>query len=142
MKTILLIGCGLLATLVADTAAAQTKFSAKQNCAKPDPNYAVPVADHEGHVLALAVQQCTWVNAELVGESLKSETGYVFSDIHGAKSHDRGYAVGTSVNGDRYFVQFEGTGTMKGEAPQEGRCTWTFGGGTGKLTGLSGKGTC
>jgi hypothetical protein len=142
MKTASLFLCGLLAISIAHTAAAQTRFSAKQQCAKPDPNYVVPVGDHEGHVLVLAVQQCTWLEGEVGGERLKSETSVVTSDIHGTQSHDRGYIAGSVANGDKYFVRFEGTGTMKDKMPHDGRCTWSFTGGTGKLAGISGKGTC
>jgi hypothetical protein len=142
MKTASLFLCGLLAISIADAAAAQTRFSGKQQCVKPDPDYVVPVGDHEGHVLVLAVQQCTWSGGELGGERLESETGYVTSDMHGTQSLDRGYTVGKVAGGDRYFVRFEGTSTMKDKMPHDARCTWSFTGGTGKLAGISGKGTC
>ena len=31
---------------------------------------------------------------------------------------------------------------MKGDIPTVATCTWSFAGGTGKLKGLTGKGTC
>jgi hypothetical protein len=142
MKTACLFFCGILAISIAEPAAAQTRFSARQQCAKPNPDYAVPVGDHEGHVLTLAVQQCTWSEGEVGGERLKEETSYVTSDIHATKSQDRGYIVGSVANGDKYFVRFEGTTTVKDKMPHDGRCTWSFTGGTGKLSGISGKGTC
>lgn len=41
------------------------------------------------------------------------------------------------ASGDKYFVRFVGTTTLKDGAPVRG-----FTGGTGKLKRLSGKGTC
>jgi hypothetical protein len=45
-------------------------------------------------------------------------------------------------NGDKYFVHFKGTTTMKDGRPVSSDCTWKFTGGTGKLNGIKGKGTC
>jgi hypothetical protein len=46
------------------------------------------------------------------------------------------------ANGDRYFVHFKGTSKLQGDRPVSGECTWKFTGGTGKLKGIKGKGTC
>lgn len=142
MKIFALISCGLLALSAAEAAEAQMKLSAKQQCAKPDPNYAVPVSDGADHALTLGVVKCTWTAGDLGGEPLKEETGYVVSDARGSTSRDHGYTVGSVASGDKYFVRFEGTSTVKNQVPTDARCTWTFTGGTGKLAGLSGKGTC
>ncbi|MFY9552619.1 MAG: hypothetical protein WAU32_15845 [Thermoanaerobaculia bacterium] len=142
MKILAFMSCGLLALLAADAAQAQMKLSGKMQCAKPDPNYAVTVGDGADHALTLGVQKCTWTEGELGGERLKEETDSVVSDIRGSMSHDRGYGVGDTANGDKYFVRFEGTSTVKNHVLADARCTWTFTGGTGQLAKLSGKGTC
>jgi hypothetical protein len=142
MKILALMSCALLALFAADAAQAQMKLSGKLQCAKPDPNYAVPVGDGADHALTLGVQKCMWTGGDLGGEPLKEETDYAVSDVRSSMSHDHGYGVGSAANGDKYFVRFEGTSTVKNHAPVDARCTWSFTGGTGKLTGLSGKGTC
>ncbi len=142
MKILALISCGLLALFAANGAQAQMKLSGKLQCAKPDPNYAVPVGDGADHALTLGVQKCTWTGGDLGGDPLKEETDTVVSDARGSMSHDHGYGVGSAASGDKYFVRFEGTSTVKNHNPVDAKCTWTFTGGTGKLTGLSGKGTC
>ena len=43
MRMMVCIMCGFLALVAAHTAHAQTKFAGKQQCAKPDPEYTVPV---------------------------------------------------------------------------------------------------
>ena len=128
---------------IAVSAAAQTKFTGKCNQGKPDPNHVVPVGDKPNHALVLAKVTCTWAaGAELGGVALKDEVDTVTMDMSGTTSRDRGYGVGTAANGDKYYVRFDGTTTYKGENPTSGTCTWTFAGGTGKLRGLTGKGTC
>lgn len=72
----------------------------------------------------------------------KDEDDAIASDATGNTSHDRGYGVGSVGNGDRYFVHFKGTTALKDGAPVSSDCTWKFTGGTGKLNGINGKGTC
>lgn len=123
-------------------AAAQTKFAGKCSQPKPDPNYTIPVGDQANHAMTLAKTKCTWSGGELAGIPLKDEDDTFVSDMSGNTSRDRGYGVGTLTNGDMYFVRFNGTTTMKNGAPATATCTWSFTGGTGKLKGLTGKGTC
>jgi len=136
---LLVVGC-VLAT--AASAAAQEKFSGKCSQGKPDPNHVIPVADRAKHAMVLQQVTCTWSGGELAGVALKDEVDTVTSDMIGTSSRDHGYGVGTNANGDKYYVRFDGTTTFKGDAPTAGTCNWTFTGGTGKLRGLTGKGTC
>jgi hypothetical protein len=139
MFRVLVFGC-VLAT--AASAAAQTKFAGKCSQGKPDPNHVLKVDDRANHALVLGQVTCTWSAGELAGQALKSEVDTFVSDMAGTTGHDRGYGVGTAANGDKYYVRFEGTTAFNGETPTTATCTWTFTGGTGKLRGLTGKGTC
>jgi hypothetical protein len=139
MFRLVVFGC-LLGTAAIVTA--QTKFTGKCSQGKPDPNHVLKVDDRANHVMMLGQVTCTWSSGEIAGVALKSEVDTVFSDAAGTTSHDRGYGVGTAANGDKYYVRFEGTSNLKGEVPTVATCTWTFTGGTGKLRGLTGKGTC
>ena len=142
MRTALCIACGLLAALSIGRAQAQTKLAGKMTCAKPEPNYTTPVGDHANHTLLLGATKCTYSEGDLGGAKLKEEVDTYTSDITSNLSHDKGYGVGTLASGDKYFLRFKGTTTMKGEAPTRAQCTWSFTGGTGKLKGLTGQGTC
>ena len=142
MRMTSFVACGFV-VIVAGTAHAQTmKFSGKCMAQKADPSYTAEVGDRTGHVLVLAKQKCTWDKTEIAGLELKDNEDTVTSDITGNSSRDRGYAVGTASNGDKYFVRFDGTSTLKNNVPTNLKCTWSFTGGTGKLKGLTGKGTC
>jgi hypothetical protein len=142
MRTAVFIACGLLALVPPGTAQAQTKLAGKMTCDKPDPNHTASVDDETKHTISLGVTKCTWSEGKLGGEQLKDEKDTFTSDMAGDLSHDRGYGVGSVAGGDKYFVRFKGTTTLKGEAPVSGVCKWSFAGGTGKLRGISGKGTC
>jgi hypothetical protein len=136
---LLVFGCVLAS---AASATAQNKFSGKCSQGKPDPNYVVPIGDGAHHAMILGKVTCTWSSGDLGGVALKDEVDTVMSEMTGTTSRDRGYGVGSTANGDKYYVRFDGTTTYKGETPTAGLCTWRFSGGTGKLRGLTGKGTC
>jgi hypothetical protein len=142
MRIAVCIACGLLALLPYTSAQAQTKLAGKITCNKADPNHTASVEDQAKHTISLGVAKCTWSEGKIGGEQLKDETDTFTSDVVGELSHDRGYGVGSVANGDKYFVKFKGKTTLKGETPVSGKCTWAFTGGTGKLKGITGKGTC
>lgn len=137
-KTVLVMA---LTLVVAATATAQTKFSGKLQCDKPEQQLAVPVGDAPGHVLMLAHNKCTWSEGDLGGAKMESGEDTFGSEVHGNVSSEHGYSVVTVAGGDKAFVRVEGKTNMKDQKPSDGKGTWSFAGGTGKLKGLKGKGT-
>ena len=142
MRNLILFTACTVVLAMAASAEAQTKFSGICNQKKPDPNYTLPVGDAPGHSIMLGKTNCTWTKTELAGVALKDEDDVFTSEMSGKTAHDKGYGVGNLANGDKYFVRFEGTTTLANNMPVSATCTWTFTGGTGKVTGLTGKGTC
>jgi hypothetical protein len=136
----LLVGVAVLA--ITASAGAQTKFAGKCNQGKADPNYTLPVGDKPDHAIILGKVTCTWTSGDLGGDKLKAEEDVYTSDMSGKTSRDHGYGTGTTAGGDKYFVRFDGTTKYEKNMPTVGTCTWNFTGGTGKLKGLTGKGTC
>jgi hypothetical protein len=136
-----LMVCAMVMAM-AVSAGAQSKFSGKCTQGKPDPNYTVQVGDKADHAMVLAKVKCTWASGDLGGDTLKEEEDVFTADVKGRTSRDHGYGTGTVASGDKYFVRFDGTTTYEKNAPVSGICTWNFTGGTGKLKGLTGKGTC
>ena len=137
---LLVLGC-VFAT--ATSAAAQTKVTAKCSQGKPDPNHVIVIDDRPHHAMYLGKVTCTFSAGEVEGDALKAEVDTVMGEMTTATtSRDHGYGVGSTASGDKYYVRFDGTTTYKGENPTAATCTWTFVGGTGKLHGLTGKGTC
>src|SRR6266542_3229835 len=111
---LLVFGCVLAS---AASASAQSKFTGKCSQSKPDPNYVVPVGDRANHAMILAKVTCTWSSGEIAGVAIKDEVDTVVSDMAGTTSRDRGYGVGSTASGDKYYVHFEGTSNYKGETP-------------------------
>ena len=142
MRTTVWPACALVVLVTTSAAQTPMKLNGKMECAKPEPNYIVPVADTAKHALSLGAVKCTWSEGTIGGERLKNEEDTFESDATGDSSHDRGYGVGTVANGDKYFIHFKGTSTLKNSAPVSADCNWKFTGGTGKLNGITGKGTC
>jgi hypothetical protein len=138
---IVLFFAGLM--LVAGAASAQTKISGTLQCAKADPENAIPVGDRPEHTLLISQQKCTWTKPiQLEGVDAKTGQDTVFSDAYGVKTRDTGYHVSTMADGDQFVVRFAGvTTTDKNGVMQTQSGTWSFLSGTGKLKGLKGKGT-
>ena len=139
MKKLVTIGLCLAAAAVA-----QTKISGTGKCGKPDKAEPVEVGDRPGHMLMIIKQSCTWTSPlEMAGLKTKTYTAAIISDISGQKAADRGYVVVMMENGDKAYVRInQGTSMMSKDGKQEsGEGTWSYTGGTGKLKGLTGKGT-
>jgi hypothetical protein len=124
-------------------AAAQDKIAGSGKCGKADTEQAIEAGDRAGHVLAIAKYTCTWPTPfEMAGLQSKTYTVAEMSDVNGPKAQERGYAVITMDNGDKAFVRYQGTGAMAKDGKLESsEGTWSYTGGSGKLRGLTGKGT-
>jgi hypothetical protein len=138
---IALLSAGLM--FLAASAGAQTKIAGTVQCAKPDPQNMIPVGDRTGHAFVVMKAKCTWTKpVELAGIQSKTGEDTVFSEADGAKSRDSGYDITAMANGDQFVVRFSGTTTVdKNGVVQAQTGTWTFRSGTGKLKGITGKGT-
>lgn len=138
---IALVLAGLM--LVAAGANAQTKITGTIQCAKADPQNAIPVGDRPGHAFVVMKSKCTWTKPmELAGAQTKTGEDTVFAEANGARSRDSGYHISTMANGDQFVVRFSGTTTTdKNGVVQAQTGTWSFVSGTGKLKGIAGKGT-
>ena len=138
-----IIGAVLMTLALAGVSAAQTKISGSISCTKPDPAYMVEVGDRAGHTVGLLKTTCTWTTPlQIEGVATKDGVDVMSTDGTGAKSHTTGYHVSTLANGDKIFVRFSGSDTMtKDGKPGTSAGTWSFTGGTGKLKGITGKGT-
>jgi hypothetical protein len=129
-------------TLTTCVATAQTKTTGDGKCGKPDQQQSIDVGDRAGHTLVLVKVSCTWTTPyEIEGLKTKDYTVTSTSDVSGEKEQDRGYVVVTMDNGDKAFVRFAGSGTRAKDGTGAGEGTWSYTGGTGKLRGLTGKGT-
>jgi len=130
------------AFLAATAASAQTKQSGTAQCAKPDVQHVIPVGDAPDHSLALTQLKCTFTKPlEMGGAKSKEGVNTETSDFSGSTSRTRGFHIATMDSGDKYFVRYRGTGTTKDGNLVSAKGSWEYTGGTGKLKGLTGKGT-
>jgi hypothetical protein len=123
-------------------ASGQTKISGTTQCGKPDPEHLVPVGDRPDHSLGVEQTKCTWTKPmEIEGAKSKDGVSTSTEDISGDTARAHGFHVSTMDSGDKFFVWYQGTATMKDGALVSQKGTWGFTGGTGKLKGIKGKGT-
>jgi hypothetical protein len=131
----------ILALLFALSAAAQNKVNGTQHCPKPRALATAEAGDEAGHTMTLEKTTCTWVAPfEMVGEKSKEGTFVAFSEQSSAYAATNGTYVGTMDSGDKFYVRFRWT-TLKDRDSANVKGDWTFTGGTGKLKGITGKGT-
>ena len=141
MHKILLWVC--LLCLVAPLAVAKTKMSSTIKCAKPSLEQMVPAGDRPNHSFGVTQGSCTsskpWTIAGVAG---KEGVGTSSVETDGDVSKSHGVYVETMENGDKGYYTYEATSTTKDGQVQISGHKWQLEGGTGKLQGVKGKGTC
>jgi hypothetical protein len=131
-----------LGVLVAVNLPAATKTSGTATC-KQDPASPSPVAvsDNPNHSFVVGKAECTWTGFPVAGQPYKDGVSVSLGEISGDTNSYHGYHVATTTTGDRTVAKFQGSGKLKDGKPVGESGTWTFTSGTGKLKGITGKGT-
>jgi hypothetical protein len=142
MKARFLMAAGL-AFIIVSAVGAQTKFSGTVQCAKPDQNYSIDVGDKPGHAYTLEKDSCTWTSPTMInGLKITSDNGVSTGESTATRATTTGSRVATMDNGDQMFVTTHDSTPIKNNAmPTVINGTFTITGGTGKLKGITGKGT-
>jgi len=131
-----------LAFLCASAVGAQTKVTGKQQCSKPEVVGTADAGDRPGHSLSLAKGACTWgTPMEMAGGKSKDGSSVAFVETTSTRVTGTGTYVGNMEDGDKFFVSFRDSAAVKAGQPGEAKGTWSYTGGTGKLKGITGKGT-
>jgi len=140
MKYKLLCLCALFAFAAATPAQTKNTFSGK--CSKPDMTQSIPAGDKDGHVFMLQQGKCTTTTGEVGGAKSKEGVFAEHDDV--TPTHMRGWGVyvETYDSGDKIFYTYQPTGTMKDGALVKGGNKHQITGGTGKMKGIKGTGTC
>ena len=142
MRYSFVLSLAVLASAAAP-AAAQTKFSMSGMCAKPDVQQAVPAGDAADHMMTLAQGKCTPIKAAEIGGSAGKEATFTeHGDVTGNNGHVWGMYVDTLANGEKVYYRYESTAVLQGGALQTMQNKWQIAGGTAKLKGIKGQGTC
>ena len=140
MKYRILCGCALFALVVA-MASGQTKNSISGTCAKPDVYQSIPAGDQPGHVFTLAQGKCV-AKGETGGAMSKGGAFSEHGDAAGNHVKTWGVFVETYDSGDKVFYNYQTSGTTKENVFQTGQNKYQITGGTGKMKGIKGSGTC
>jgi hypothetical protein len=114
-----------------------------RTCGKPETVGKADAGDRAGHTMELGKGSCTWTAPlEMAGLKSKDGNSVSFVEATSTRSSGTGTFVGDMDNGDKFFVSFHDSTTIKnGQPAGPSKGTWSYTGGTGKLKGLQGKGT-
>jgi len=131
------------ALLLGSAASAQTKVTGKQQCPKSGVVGTADAGDKAGHTMQLVKSgTCTWATPmEMAGGKSKDGSSVAFAETTSTRATSEGTYVGNMDNGDKFFVSFHDSAAVKDGKPQAIKGTWAYTGGTGKLKGITGKGT-
>ncbi len=122
---------------------AWTRMSGTTVCDPPSQEHALPVEGRPHHSYVVNQTKCTWTKPWMVRGLASTEgvgTGVV--EDHGSVSLSSGTFVDTMVNGDRGYYDYSFKTTTKDGKPNISGHKWVLLGGTGKLKGAKGKGSC
>src|SRR5262249_21014818 len=123
-------------------ASAQTKHTFSGKCAKADMVQSVPAGDKEDHVFMIQQGKCTTEKGEVGGAKSKEGTYSEHNEATANRSKGWGVYVETYDSGDKIFYNYQGTTTTKNGAMVTGANKWQMTGGTGKMKGIKGMGSC
>ncbi len=140
MKYRILCGC-LFLTFAVAMASGQTKFISSGKCSKADAEQTISVPDKDGHVFKLAQGKCV-TKGEINGATSKEGVYSEHQDSSGNLTRVWGVYVETFDSGDKVFYTYTGSVTAKNGEVQSGQNKWQISGGTGKMKGLKGNGSC
>jgi hypothetical protein len=140
MKYKIFCSCAVLAFVAALTPA-QTKNTLSGKCGKPDVQQNIPAGDSANHVFVLAQGKCA-TKGEVGGAASKEGAFSEHGEVTGNRSKVSGVYVETFDSGDKIFYTYQNTVTSKAGAPQTGQGKYQISGGTGKMKGIKGSGTC
>ncbi len=120
-----------------------TKMSGTAVCDPPSVQHVLPVEGRPHHSYAVNQVKCTWTRPwQIGGVANKAGVGTGVVEDHGTWSHSSGTYVDTMANGDVVYYQYEFKTTVKEGKSQISGHKWELVGGTGKLKGVKGKGSC
>jgi len=141
MKYKLVCICALLAIAVAP-ASAQTKQSFSGKCGKAEGVQTLPAGDKEGHTFMIQQGKCETTAGEV--EGVKSKDGAFAEHGENTPAHTQAWGVYTETyaNGDKIFYDYHTSGKVKDGAFTSGGNTYRIIGGTGKMKGIKGSGSC
>ncbi len=120
-----------------------TMISGSIICEKPHEEHAIAVESRPHHSYAVNQTKCKWTEPwEIAGVASVEGVGTGVAEDHGNWVHSSGTYVDTMANGDKAYYSYEyNTKIEDGKTTISGH-QWKLLGGTGKMKGVKGKGTC
>ena len=129
--------------LCAAAASAQIKVMMAGQCAKPDSENTLAVADHPNHAFTISQAKCTYTKpTEIEGRKATGGTAWQSGEVNGETINYHGYYEETWPDGDQILYRYQGKGTVKDGAFQAADETWSVLRATGAHKAVKGKGTC
>ena len=138
--TVVAIAFCLLAGV--SSAWAQHKVDAQWKCEAPSETHSLDAGDQPGHVYMLNKLKCVALKGSIAGDKETEGSGVETHDVYPAKTEWKGTFIDVLASGDRVFISYSGSGSVKDGVFTSGTNEWKIVGGTGKFVGATGSGSC
>lgn len=138
MRRIVLGVCVLF--LSGTAAMAQGKVATMWNCSKPSVEHKIDAADAANHTYWIGQISCNATKGMVEGVKEKSGAAAEFREVSSNTMRWHGQFTATMENGDKVFYSYSGSGSITPGAALTNK--WTITGGTGKMKGMKGSGSC
>lgn len=136
-----IVCCTTLMALAASSAtAAQTDDSFSGSC-KPGPVQSVDAGDRPNHTYVVATAKCT-LSGKIAGTMARQGAVAEHGEITPTRIKTSGIHAVTVDGGDMIFLRYDNSVVMQDGAFKSGTITYRVIGGTGKMEGIKGAGTC
>jgi len=133
--------CTTLVVLTAFPATAtQTEDSFAGSC-KPGPVQSIDAGDRPDHTYVVATAKCT-LSGKIGGMMARQGAVAEHGEITPTRIRTSGIHTLTVDGGDTVFLRYENSVVMQNGAFKSGTITYRVIGGTGKMEGIKGAGTC
>ena len=130
--------CAVFAFALATTTSAQAKNSFSGKCDNPDVAQSIPAGDADGHTFSLASAKCT-ATGDVNGVAAKDGVYAEHQDVTAKQVKAWGVYVESFENGNKIFYNYQ---SVLPDKAAPGRNKYQITGGTGKMKGIKGSGTC
>jgi len=140
MKVARMICAALLIAYASVSAAGRMEDSFSGTC-KPGPVQSIDAGDTPDHTYIVATASCT-LSGTIGGAMAKQGAVAEHGEIAPTRVKTWGIHTLTLDTGDKVFLNYENAVVMQGGVFKSGRIAYRVTGGTGRMRGIKGAGTC
>jgi hypothetical protein len=143
MKSAILCFCVALGFVIVGTHAnAQTRYTWSFSCMPNALMQGISIAQRTSVSATVGLVRCSSLTGEIAGSAITSWMHSYYIEVQGNQFRTWGVMVQTLADGDEVNFTSQVNGNMVNGVQKSGQMMYQITGGTGKMAGIKGSGTC